>query len=104
MRYAVWIDCYRCDGQIEVEIEAEPGEAPVTSGPPSAWHPGSPPDVWIIGDGDRFGCECDDLDWDQLEEHNRERLLEHADDAMRAAEDAYWETKIQERKLEKGGF
>jgi len=99
----VWADCYRCDGQIEVEVEALPGETEVRY-PNDRAHPGSPPEVRIVGDGDRFGCECDDLDWGRLEEHNRERLLEHADDAMRAAEDAYWETKIQERKLEKGGF
>lgn len=38
---------------IEVEAHVSPGEAPILSGPPDAWYPGSPPEVdisaaWLV--------------------------------------------------------
>lgn len=97
----VWADCPHCDGQIEVRIEVvDEGEKPVYY-PNDRAHPGTPPTVRIVGSGDRYDCDCPDADWDRLEEENYERLLEHADDAMQAAEDDYWEKKIQESKLKR---
>jgi len=105
VRYAVWIDCYRCDGQIEVEVEVTPGEEPVYY-PSRRAHPGSPAEVEIVGETDRFGCDCD-LDFGRLEEERRDRLLERAGEAMIAAREFAAERKMEEerdRRLERGGF
>lgn len=99
MTYYLYADCPHCDGQIEVGIEVEPGE-PEVRYPNDRAHPGSPPEAWVVDSGDRYGCECPDIDWQRLEEENYERFLEHADEAMQAQEDEYWERKIQESKLE----
>lgn len=93
--YTGWADCPSCDGQIKVEARIYPGEEP-TYYPNHHAHPGCPPDVEIVRELERECCKCD-VDFDELNEHNRDRLLRDAGEKAREREMVAAERKAEER-------
>lgn len=71
---AAWLNCPRCDGQIEVTFKIEEGEK-------QTWeYPGSPAIARITGENRRSFCECEltHAEWDRMEETGQQRMFDEA--------------------------
>lgn len=93
---ACWLRCPRpgCDGDIRVEVAGEPG-TPAVHYPNDRAYPGDPAVAWI-GEVLEATCghELTDDEVDRMGEDQQETLLDHLDDVMEAAEDAYYDRQL----------
>lgn len=75
MRASVWVACPECDGELHVEVDYRPGEEP-TYYPNDRAHPGCPPSVQVVGELGRCDCECEDVDWERVDELAYDRIMD----------------------------
>lgn len=97
--FEVALPCPRCDGEITVEVEIEPGQEEIRY-PNDKAQPGYPPTAHIIGEEGRFDCDCDltSEEWAELEEGGQDAIFDKVDDIMAMNEEAYYERLEDERR------
>lgn len=85
------LECPECGRMVKVEYD--PGEKPITSGPPDRWYPGYPEIAEVLS-----GCNCAESMNFKRREIYEESLLNAVREELQAQEDSYWDHRLDEMR------